>query len=69
MATAALDCPTVASTLNLIVLVASLDQKQGHLTFTEELEIVLTLECSTKVLKRNDFRVSKFGSVWGPFVS
>ena len=43
MATAALDCPTIASTLNLIVPVASLDQKQGHLTFTEELEIVLNI--------------------------
>ena len=48
MAIIALDCPIAASTLNLIVLVAGLDQKQGLLTSIEELEIVLTLECPQK---------------------
>lgn len=48
MAIIALDCPIAASTLNLIVLVAGLDKKQGLLTSIEELEIVLTLECPQK---------------------
>lgn len=51
MAIIALDCPIAASTLNLIVLVASLDQKQGLLTSIEELEIILTLECPQKFWK------------------